>query len=105
MAVSPLTAGRRGHRTTSVGVRPSDPVPGGRDMHTRYRAAAVALLMTAAGGVVAIGGAAQASGSHHAGAGAGKTLTITIKSKAHAVKLSDTKFRPGNTIFKLRNMD
>ena len=74
-------------------------------MQTRYRAAATALLMTATAGMAATGGAAQASGSHHTGAGAATTLTITIKSKAGAVKLSDDKFRPGNTIFKVKNKD
>jgi hypothetical protein len=74
-------------------------------MQTRYRAAATALLLTATAGMAATGGAAQASGSHHTGAGAAKTLTITIKNKAGAVKLSDDRFRPGNTIFKLKNID
>jgi hypothetical protein len=74
-------------------------------MQTRYRAAATALLMTATAGMAATGGAAQASGTHHAGAGAAKTLTITIKSKAGAVKLSDDKIRPGNTTFKVKNID
>lgn len=75
-------------------------------MQTRYRAAATALLLTATAGMAAIGGAAEASGTHHAGAGAAKTLTITVKSKAgHVLTVSDNKFRPGNTIFKLRNMD
>lgn len=74
-------------------------------MQTRYRAAATALLMTATAGLAATGGAAEASGTHHAGAGAAKSLTITIKATAGGVKLSDTKFRPGNTIFKVKNMD
>jgi hypothetical protein len=73
-------------------------------MHTRYRAAATALLLTATAGMAATGGAAEASGTHHAGAKA-KSLTITIKSKAHAVKLSDDKIRPGNTIFTVKNVD
>jgi hypothetical protein len=74
-------------------------------MQTRYRAAATALLLTATAGMAATGGAAQASGSHHTGAGASNKLVITIKSKAGAVKLSDDKFRPGNTIFKVKNAD
>jgi hypothetical protein len=74
-------------------------------MQTRYRAAATALLLTATAGMAATGGAAQASGSHHAGAGASKSLTITLKSTASGVTVSDSKFRPGNTIFKVKNMD
>ena len=76
-------------------------------MQTRYRAAATALLLTATAGMAAIGGSAEASGSHHSGAGAGAapSLTITIKAKAGAVKLSDDRFRPGNTVFKVKNID
>lgn len=74
-------------------------------MQTRYRAAATALLLTATTGMAATGGAAQASGTHHAGSRAAKSLTITIKSKDGAVKLSDDKFRPGNTTFKVKNID
>jgi hypothetical protein len=74
-------------------------------MQTRYRAAATALLLTATAGMAAIGGAAQAVGSHHAGAGALKTKTITITNKTGAVKLSDDTIRPGNTIFKVKNLD
>jgi hypothetical protein len=74
-------------------------------MQTRHRAAATALLLTATAGMAATGGAAQATGSHHAGAKAAKTLVVTIKSKAHAVKLSDSKIRPGNTIFRVKNID
>jgi hypothetical protein len=73
-------------------------------MQTRYRAAATALLLTATGGLAATGGAAEAFGTHHDRAGANPTLVITIKSKAHAVKLSQDTLRPGNTIFKVRNM-
>lgn len=73
-------------------------------MQTRYRAAATALLLTATAGMAATGGAAEASGTHHDRAGA-KTLTITIKSKAHSLKVSDTTFRPGNTIFRVKNID
>jgi hypothetical protein len=74
-------------------------------MQTRYCAAATALLVTAAVGLAASGGAAEAAGTHHNGAKAAKSLTITIKSKAGAVKLSDNKIRPGNTIFRVKNMD
>ena len=73
-------------------------------MQTRYRAAATALLLTATAGLAATGGAAEASGSSHNRAAA-PTLTITIKSKADAVKLSDRLFRPGNTVFKVKNID
>lgn len=72
-------------------------------MQTRNCAAATALLLTAAVGMAASGGAAEAAGTHHAGAKAAKSLTITIKSKAGGVALSDTKFRPGNTVFKVKN--
>jgi hypothetical protein len=72
-------------------------------MQTRYCAAATALLVTAAVGLAASGGAAEAAGTHHNGAQAAKSLTITIKSKAGGVTLSDTKFRPGNTVFKVKN--
>jgi hypothetical protein len=74
-------------------------------MQKRYRAAATALLLTATAGMAATGGAAEASGTHHHSRAAAKSLTITIKSKAGAVKLSDNKFRPGNTTFKVKNMD
>jgi hypothetical protein len=74
-------------------------------MQTRHRAAATALLLTATAGMAATGGAAEASGTHHAGDRAARTLTVTIKSKAGAVKLSDDKIRPGNTIFKVKNVD
>ena len=74
-------------------------------MQTRHRAAATALLLTAATGLAAAtGGTAQASGTHP-GHRAAPKLVITIKSKAGAVKLSDDKFRPGNTIFRVKNMD
>lgn len=72
-------------------------------MQTRYRAAATALLLTATAGIAATGGAAQASGTHHTADRATKTLTITLNSKAHSVKVSDHKFRPGNTIFRVKN--
>ena len=74
-------------------------------MQTRHRAAATALLLTATAGMAATGGAAEASGTHHTGDRAARTLTITIKSKAGGVKLSDDRFRPGNTVFKVKNKD
>ena len=81
------------------------PSPGGKHMQTRHRAAATALLLTATAGMAATGGAAEASGTHHTGDRAARTLTITITSKAGGVKLSDDRFRPGNTIFKVKNKD
>jgi hypothetical protein len=72
-------------------------------MHTRYRAAATALLLTATGGLAATGGVAQAAGTHHAHARATSKLVVTIKSKPHAVKLSEAKVKPGNTVFKVKN--
>jgi hypothetical protein len=74
-------------------------------MQTRYRAAAMALLLTATAGMAATGGAAEASGTHHAGAKAAKSLTITVKSKSGKVGLSDHSITPGNTIFKVKNID
>jgi hypothetical protein len=74
-------------------------------MQKRYRAAATALLLTATAGMAATGGAAEASGTHHHSRAAAKSLTITIKSKAHSLKVSDTKFRPGKTVFRVKNMD
>lgn len=72
-------------------------------MQTRYRAAATALLLTATAGLAATGGAAEASGTHHTSDRGAKSLTITIKTKASSVALSDSKFRPGNTVFKVKN--
>jgi hypothetical protein len=72
-------------------------------MQTRYRAAATALLLTATAGMAATGGAAEASGTHHAGKAA--SLTVTVKSKTGAVTLSDDSIRPGNTVFKVKNID
>jgi hypothetical protein len=72
-------------------------------MQKRYRAAATALLLTATAGMAATGGAAEASGTHHTSDRAGaKTLTITIKTKAGQIHLSDAKFRPGKTVFKVK---
>jgi hypothetical protein len=73
-------------------------------MQTRYRAAATALLLTATAGMAATGGAAEASGTHHSDAKA-KSLTITIKSKTSGPKVSDDTFRPGNTTFRVKNID
>jgi hypothetical protein len=73
-------------------------------MQTRYRAAATALLLTATAGMAATGGPAEASGTHHSAARA-KSLVITVKSKAHKVKLSDDTIRPGNTVFRVKNID
>lgn len=73
-------------------------------MQTRYRAAATALLLTATTGLAATG-AAQASGTHHPGARAASRLVVTIKSTANGVKLSESKIRPGNTIFKVKKTD
>jgi hypothetical protein len=70
-------------------------------MQTRYRAAATALLLTATAGMAATGGAAEASGTHHVSTRAAKTLVITIHDKKSGITLSDSRFRPGNTIFKV----
>jgi hypothetical protein len=70
-------------------------------MQTRHRAAATALLLTATAGLAAAGGGtAQASGSD-TGHRAASRLVVTIKTKSGVPSLSDTKFRPGNTIFKI----
>jgi hypothetical protein len=71
-------------------------------MQKRYRAAATALLLTATAGMAATGGAAEASGTHHHSRAAAKSLTITIKTKGGQIKLSDSKFRPGKTLFKVK---
>jgi hypothetical protein len=72
-------------------------------MQTRYRAAATALLLTATGGMAATGGAAQASGTHHTSSRAAHAKVVTIKSHQGSVTLSDSSFRPGNTVFKVKN--
>jgi hypothetical protein len=69
-------------------------------MQTRYRAAATALLLTATAGLAATGGAAEASGTHHADRSSNR-LVITIKTAKGAMTLSDNKIRPGNTVFKV----
>jgi hypothetical protein len=69
-------------------------------MQTRYRAAATALLMTATAGMAATGGAAEASGMHHAGKAA-KSLTVTIRSTGTGPKVMADKIRPGFTTFKV----
>ena len=70
-------------------------------MQTRYRAAATALLLTAAGGLAATQGAADASGTHHTVARAATRLTVTITSTKSGGRLSSTTFRPGKTVFKV----
>jgi hypothetical protein len=70
-------------------------------MQTRHRAAATALLLAATTGLAATGGGAQAAPSHHAAHQS--KLVVTIKTKASSVKLSESKIRPGNTIFKVKN--
>jgi len=70
-------------------------------MQTRYCAAATALLMTAAVGLAASGGAAEAAGTHHAGAKASKSLTMKITSTKKGPVLSKHRIRPGFTTFKL----
>ena len=70
-------------------------------MQTRYRAAATALLLTATAGLAATGGAAEASGTH-ATARTASSLVVTIHThKGGGMTLSDSKIRPGNTIFKV----
>jgi hypothetical protein len=72
-------------------------------MHTRSSAAATALLLTASAAGLALtsGSTAQAAGSH-ANHRAAPKLVVTIKSKPSGPVLSDTKFRPGNTIFRVK---
>jgi hypothetical protein len=50
-------------------------------------------------GLAATGGSAHAAGSH-ASRGASR-LVVTIRSSAQGIHLSDTKIRPGNTMFKV----
>src|SRR6478672_445107 len=90
---------------TAGGVRPGDSRDTRRQplMHTRTYAATTALLLTAsAAGVALAGGSAQAVGSHHTTTKAATSLTVTIKTKAGQIQLSDTRIRPGKTIFKVR---
>jgi hypothetical protein len=72
-------------------------------MHTRSRAAATtALLLTASvTGLAANGGSAQARTHTHTAARAASKLVVTIKENKSGITLSDSKFRPGNTIFKV----
>jgi hypothetical protein len=71
-------------------------------MHTRSSAAATALLLTAsAAGLALSSGSAQATGSHVSHRAATK-LVITIKDTGTSVSLSDSRIRPGNTIFKIK---
>jgi hypothetical protein len=71
-------------------------------MQTRHRAAATALLLTATTGLAATGGVAHAAQTHHAAHHSSK-LVVTIKTKASGLKLSESKIRPGNTVFKVKN--
>jgi hypothetical protein len=71
-------------------------------MQKRYRAAATALLLTATAGMAATGGAAEASGTHHTSDRAASKLVVTIKTKGGQIVLSDSKFRPGKTLFKVK---
>ena len=73
-------------------------------MQTRYRAAATALLMTATAGMAATGGAAEASGTHHA-AKAAKSLTDHDQVQGRRREPVRGPIRPGNTIFKVKNID
>jgi hypothetical protein len=71
-------------------------------MHTRSKAAATALLLTAAtAGLALSDGSAQAQGSHHVTSAHAPTLTVTITSKKAGPKLSVDKIRPGKTLFKV----
>lgn len=71
-------------------------------MHTRSKAAATALLLTAsAAGLALSNGSAQATGSHHAPTARAATLTVTISSTKAGPKLSADRMRPGNTMFKI----
>jgi hypothetical protein len=70
-------------------------------MHTRSRAAATALLLTAsAAGLAVSSGTAHAAGTHTSSKAA-PTLTVTITSKKSGPSLSVTKLRPGKTLFKV----
>ena len=71
-------------------------------MHTRSKAAATALLLTAStAGLALSDGSAQAIGSHHASTARAATLKVTIKSTKAGPKLSVHQLRPGNTLFKV----
>jgi hypothetical protein len=71
-------------------------------MHTRSKAAATALLLTAATAGLALShGSAEAQGSHHPSAARVATPTVTITSKKAGPKLSVDRIRPGNTLFKV----
>jgi hypothetical protein len=76
-------------------------------MHIRSRAAATtALLLTASvTGLATIGSSAQATTHPHTSARAATAPVVTIKSKAGALKVSDAKIRPGNTVFRVKNID
>lgn len=69
-------------------------------MQKRISAAGTALVLAASvTGLAATGGSAQASGSH-ADRGAPR-LVVAISTTAHGIKLSDSRIRPGNTMFKI----
>jgi hypothetical protein len=71
-------------------------------MHTRSRAAATALLLTAsAAGLAVTNGAAHATGTHPSSKARAATLTVTITSTRSGPKLSTSSFRPGKTLFKV----
>jgi hypothetical protein len=70
-------------------------------MHTRSKAAATALLLTASvTGLAATSGSAQAIGSHPAShARAAATLTVNVQSTKNGPVLDTTTIAPGNTVF------
>jgi hypothetical protein len=69
-------------------------------MQKRTSAAGAALVLAASvTGLAATSGSAHATGSH-AGRSASQ-LVVTIRSSAKGITLSDTKIRPGNTMFKV----
>jgi hypothetical protein len=70
-------------------------------MQTRHRAAATALLLTATAGLAAAGGSSAQAAGTHTGHRAASTLVVKIKDTGSAVSLSDSRIRPGNTIFKV----
>jgi hypothetical protein len=71
-------------------------------MHTRSRAAATALLLTAsAAGIAVTNGSAHASGTHPSSKAGATTLTVTITSTRSGPHLSVDRLRPGKTLFKV----
>ena len=71
-------------------------------MQTRYRAAATALLLTATTGLAATG---ARSGLRYAPSrrSRGEQARRDHQDQGHGVKLSESKIRPGNTMFKVKN--